>query len=87
VFFDRRNADFKLKAFVDFVLLELGQLGVEAVDVVPGRHLLAKIRKIVLGRHVLDDMGEYLSNLFEGGFLWCNTPRVYHADRSGARVR
>jgi hypothetical protein len=34
VLFNGSDADFKLEAFVDFVLLELGQLGVEAFDVV-----------------------------------------------------
>jgi hypothetical protein len=33
VLFDYGDADFKLEAFVDFVLLELGQLRVEAIDV------------------------------------------------------
>jgi hypothetical protein len=32
VFFDHGDADFELLAFVDFVLLELGELGVEAID-------------------------------------------------------
>jgi hypothetical protein len=30
VLFDRGDADFELEAFVDFVLFELGQLGVDA---------------------------------------------------------
>jgi hypothetical protein len=39
VLFDGGDADFKLESLVDFVFLEL-QLGVEAFDVVFGRHVL-----------------------------------------------
>jgi hypothetical protein len=56
VFFDCGDADFELLAFVDFVLLELGQLGVETVDV-------------VFGRHVLDDETEHIAEFFERHFL------------------
>jgi hypothetical protein len=30
---------------------------------------------------VLDNIGEYLANLLEGGFLWCHTREVYHGGR------
>jgi hypothetical protein len=97
--FDRGDADFKLEAFVDFALLELGQLGVEtiylrrkvgldAVDL--GVELVdAAIKacfgsgQVFLGRHVLDDMGEHVGDLFEAGFLWCHMRGVYHADPLG----
>jgi hypothetical protein len=39
------------KPFVDLSVLELGQLGVETVNVVFGRHLSAKTRDVVFGRH------------------------------------
>ena len=59
--FDCSDTDFKLEAFVDFVFLELGQLGVEAIDfrvelVDPANEARFDCGKIVLGRHVLDDM-------------------------------
>jgi hypothetical protein len=86
VFFDGCDADFELEAFVDFVLLELGQFGVEPIDF-GGKvgldvvHLFVEASDVVLGRHVLDDMGKHVGDLFEAGFLWCHTPEVYHNDR------
>jgi hypothetical protein len=52
VLFDGGDADFELKAFVDFALFELGELGVEEVDAVFGRHLSANICDVVFGRHL-----------------------------------
>jgi hypothetical protein len=88
VLFNRCDADFELLAFVDFVLLELGQLGVEAIEFrveLVDTTVEARLDccEIVFGRHVFDDIGEYLANLFEGGFLRCHTPEVYHADPLG----
>jgi hypothetical protein len=62
MFFNRGDADFELEAFVDFALLELGQLGVKAVDVVFGCHLSAKIRDVVLGRHLAFDIGDVVGD-------------------------
>jgi hypothetical protein len=78
------DADFKLEAFVDLALLELGELGVELFDAAIEARL--DCCEIVLGRHVLDDMGEHFANLLEGGFLWCHMRGVYHNDES-AQVR
>jgi hypothetical protein len=89
VFFDRGDADFELLAFVDFVLLEFGELGVEAI------YLCVKLvdaaieaclgcSKIVFCRHVLDDVGEHVADFFEGRFLWCHTRGVYHDSQGGA---
>jgi hypothetical protein len=58
---DFRDADFKLKASVDFVLLELGQLGVETIDVVLGCHLSAKIRNGVFARAMCLTMNPSIS--------------------------
>jgi hypothetical protein len=58
MFFDCGDADFELKAFVDFVLLELGKLGIETFDVVFGRYLSAKIGDVVFGRHLAFDIGD-----------------------------
>jgi hypothetical protein len=81
--FDCGDADFELKAFVDFLLFELREFGVEAIDVVFGCHLSAKIRDVILGRRVLDDMREHLANFLEGGFLCCHTWKVYHVTKRG----
>jgi hypothetical protein len=62
VLFDCGDADFELEAFVDFVLLELGQLGVEAIDVVFGCHLSAKIRDVVFSRHLAFDIGDIVGD-------------------------
>jgi hypothetical protein len=69
------DADFKLKALIDFVFLELGQLGVEAIDfrvelVDAAIEARFDCGKIVLGRHVLDHVREHISEFIEGRFLW-----------------
>jgi hypothetical protein len=92
------HADFKLEALVDFVLLELGQLGVEAIDfgrkigldavdlcvelVDPAIESRFDCGEIVLGRHVLDDMRKHASKCVERSPLCCHMGEVYHADRS-----
>jgi hypothetical protein len=65
--FDRSDADFKLEALVDFVLLKLGQPGVEAINFSCKLGLDAvdlcvklvdasvKAGDVVFRRHVLDD--------------------------------
>jgi hypothetical protein len=103
VLFNRCDADFKLEAFVDFALLKLGQLGVEAIDFagevgLDAVNLCVELvdaaikacfgsGEVFLGCRVLDDMGEYLANLFEAGFLWCHTRGGIARRSSGARVR
>ena len=47
----------------------IGESGFHVGDVVFRCHLLAKIREIVLGSHVLDDMGEHVAEFFERRFL------------------
>jgi hypothetical protein len=47
----------------------IGERGFHVGDVVLGRHLLAKIREIVLGGHVLDDMAEHFAEFLERRFL------------------
>jgi hypothetical protein len=79
-------ADFKLEAFVDFVFLELVQLGVEVVEFcVELVNTAVKARldcsEIVLGRHVLDDMRQHISEFVEGCFLCCHTWEVYHVTK------
>jgi hypothetical protein len=83
VLFDCGDTDFKLEALVDFSLLELGELGVEALDVVFGCHLSAKIRDVVLSRHVLDDMAEHFAEFFEADFHCGHIVEVYHGGRRG----
>jgi hypothetical protein len=85
---DVGGADFKLKALVDFVFLELGQLGVEAIDfrvqlVDPAIEARFDCGNIVLGRHVLDDVREHISEFVEGRFLWRHVRRVYHSRSVG----
>ena len=80
---DVGDADFKLEALVDFVLLELAQLGVKAIDfrvelVDPAIEARFDCGKIVLGRHVLDHVGEHISEFVEGSLLCCHMWRVYH---------
>jgi hypothetical protein len=60
--FDRSHADFELEAFVDLALLELGQLGVQALDVVFGRHLSANICDVVFGRYLAFDIGDIVGD-------------------------
>ena len=85
VLFDRGDADFKLQALVYFVLLELGQLGVDAIYLPgqvglyagePGVQLIDaaveagfELGEIILRRHVLDDVGDHFAEFFERRFL------------------
>ena len=78
---DVGDADFKLKGLVDFVFLELAQLGVEAIDfrvelVDPAIEARFDCGKIVLGRHVLDHVGEHISEFVEGHCLRCHMREV-----------
>jgi predicted ATP-grasp superfamily ATP-dependent carboligase len=82
--FDVGDADFKLEALVDFVLLELAHLGVKAIDfsvelVNPAIESRFDCGEIVLGRHVLDDLRKHISEFVEGRFLWRHMRRVYHS--------
>jgi hypothetical protein len=47
----------------------VGERGFHVGDVVFGRHLLAKIREIVFGGHVLDDMAEHFAEFLERRFF------------------
>jgi hypothetical protein len=90
MFFDCGDADFKLEAFVDFVLLELGQLGVETINFSRKLGLDAvdlcvqlvdasvKAGDVVFRRHVLDHVRQHISKFVEGCFLSCHTWGVYH---------
>jgi hypothetical protein len=84
--FDFGDADFELEALVDLVVFKLAEFGVEAIDVGFGCHLSAKIRDVVFGRHVLDDMGEHVGEFFEGCFLCCHTWEVYHVLKERTRT-
>jgi hypothetical protein len=84
VLLNRRNADFELLALVDFALLELGQLRVEAIDLrVQLINAAIKPRfaggKVVFGRHVFDDVFEHFTDFFECRFFCCHMREVYHA--------
>ena len=62
----------RLSRLVVVVIENLGVIderGFHVGDVVLGRHLLAKIREIVLGGHVLDDMAEHFAEFLERRFL------------------
>jgi hypothetical protein len=88
VLFNCGDADCELEALVDFVLLELGQFGVEAIYLprevsLDAVNLCIEAGDVVLGRHVLDDMGEHFGNLFEAGFLCGHMREVYHGGRRG----
>jgi hypothetical protein len=65
--FDRCDADFELLAFVDLVLFELGELGVElfdaAVEACFGRC------EIVFGGHALDDESKHFAEFVDRGFI------------------
>jgi hypothetical protein len=90
VLFDGGDADFELEAFVDFVLLELGQLGVEVINFSRKLGLdavdfcvklvdaLVQPGDAVFGRHVFDDMRQHISEFVEGCFLCCHTREVCH---------
>jgi hypothetical protein len=75
--FDVGDADFELEAFVDFVLLEFGELGVEAIDFcvelvdagVQAGDVVLEAKDVLLGCHVLHDVAEHLSQFVGGGFL------------------
>src|SRR3984893_9770518 len=87
--FDVGDADFKLEALVDFILLELAQLGVQPIDfsvelVNPAIESRFDCGEIVLGRHVLDDMRKHISEFVEGSLLCCHMRRVYHIRSVGA---
>jgi hypothetical protein len=99
--FDCGDADFKLKSFVDFVLFELGQLGVETIYLPSEIGLDAvdlcvelvdagvEAGDVVFRRHVLDDMGEHFTNLLKGDFLGCHIRKsiaYHHFQRSGEIV-
>jgi hypothetical protein len=80
------DADIELEAFVDLMLFEFTELGVEAIEFhVELVDTAVKTRldcgEIVLGRHVLDDETEDFADLLEGNFLWCHTRGVYHVTK------
>jgi hypothetical protein len=93
---DVGDADFELKTLVDFIFLELGQLGVKAIDFgskvgLDGVDLRVELvdadvqaGNVVFGRHVLDDMRKHISEFIEGRFLWCHMRGVYHSRSVGA---
>jgi hypothetical protein len=87
---DVGDAYFKLEALVDFVVFELGQLGVEAIDfsvelVDPAIDSRFDRGEIVLSGHVFDDMRKHVSEFVEGSLLCCHTREVYHSRSVGAR--
>jgi hypothetical protein len=62
VLFNGCDADFELEPFVDLALLKLAEPRVEAIDVVFGRHLFAKIGDFVFGRHLAFDIGDIVGD-------------------------
>jgi hypothetical protein len=97
-FLDVGHANFKLEALVDFVLLELGQPGVEAINFSRKLGLdavdlcvelvdaLVQPGDVVFGRHMLDDMRQHISKFVEGCFLSCHTWEVYTSLRERTRT-